>query len=203
MRSSYAARFGVVGSVVALATVALAAVAYACTNLASLNLSDPGGVPGTQVTVTGSSFEPAASGATSPVVLHLNDVSGPVLATAVPDGAGNITTMFTVPEDVQPGYQVIVATQADPEGGGAAFGTPARATFQVISPEGGAAAEPPAAQNAGAAVTPSPSNVSPGLLALTIGLGAAGVLLFGAGATAFLRQARGREVPVPAKVRNE
>ncbi len=198
----YAARLGVVGSVLALATVAFAAVAFACTNLATLNLSSAGAVPGTQITVTGSSFAAAEGGSTSPVVLHLGSVDGPVLATATPDGVGNIATAFTVPQDVNPGYKVIVATQADPEGG-PVFGTPARATFQILSTEGAAAAQPQPAQQPGTAATPSPSNVSPGLLALTIGLGAMGLLLFGAGATAFLRQARRREAPVPAKVRNE
>jgi hypothetical protein len=197
-----AARFGVVGSVVALVTVAFAAVAFACTNLATLNLSSGSGVPGTEITVTGSSFAPAEGASTSPVELHLNDVNGPVLATATPDGAGNIATTFAVPQDVEPGYKVILATQADPEGG-PAFGTPARATFQVLSTEGGAAAAPQPAQNAGTTATPSPSNVSPGLLALTIGLGAMGLVLFGAGATAFLRQGRRSEAPVPAKVRSE
>ncbi len=202
MRSNRnAARLGVVGSVVALVTVAFAAVAFACTNLATLNLSSGSAAPGTQITVTGSSFAAAEGGSASPVVLHLGSADGPVLATAVPDGAGNIVTAFTVP-DMEPGYQVIVATQADPEGG-PVYGTPARASFQVLSTEAGAVAQPLPAQDAGTTVSPSPSNVSPGLLALTIGLGALGLALFGAGATAFLRQARRGEAPVPAKVRSE
>ncbi|PZR78070.1 MAG: hypothetical protein DLM65_14090 [Candidatus Aeolococcus gillhamiae] len=126
-------------------------------------------------------------------MLHWNGVNGPVLATVNPDNAGNLSANFTVPQ-TQPGYYVIVATQQDAKGVDS-YGTPARASFQVLGP-GGHAVSPQAATQSGGAASSSPS--STGIIALTAGLGVLGLALFGAGSVAFLRQARRREVPVTA-----
>lgn len=176
-----------------------ASPAWACTNLATLNLSNASGTSGTNVTVTGSSFATAKSFATAsasqavPVQLHWNSVTGPVLATAIPDATGNISAAVTIPQ-AQPGYYVLVATQQVK--GVNEYGTPARAAFQVISPGQRPAITPSAGQSAGAA-TSSPS--STGVIALTVALGVAGLALFGAGATSFARQARRRSVPATQK----
>ena len=187
---------------VALTTVVAGVAAFACTNLATLNLSSAAGKVGDSVTVTGSSFRvPRATDAVqtpSPVVLSWNGANGPVLAQVLPDKAGNISATFTVPEG-QPGYYVIVASQRNAQGVDE-YGTPARASFQILGPGGRSVVQPTAAQSPGA-VTSEPS--SSGIIALTVGLGALGLALFGAGFVAFVRQARRREVPATAPVRRD
>ena len=184
---------------VAGATVVFGMAAWACTNLATLNLSAAAGKAGDTVTVTGSSFRVAKAPAVSDsVVLHWNGADGPVLASVVPDKAGNISATFSVPEG-QPGYYVLVATQKDAKGVDA-YGTPARASFQILGPNGESVVQPAGSQ-ANAPVASEPS--SAGIMALTAGLGVLGLALFGAGFTAFVRQARRREVPVAAKVRKD
>jgi len=183
----------------AVAAMAMTAVAaFACTNLATLNLSTASGGVGDTVTVTGSSFRTprAATDTVMPVVLNWNGADGPVLAETTPDAAGNVSATFSVPEG-QPGYYVIVASQKDAEGVDA-YGTPARASFQILGPNGESVVQQPGTQ---AAVPAEPS--SSGIIALTVGLGALGLALFGAGFTAFVRQARRSEAPVASKVRND
>ena len=121
-------------SVVAGSLAVFAAAAFACTNLATLNLSQAWGKPGDALTVTGSSFALAKEGPTSPVALHWNGVDGPVLVEAAPDAAGNISAGVTVP-DGQPGFYVLVATQRNAEGEDE-YGTPARASFQILGAGG-------------------------------------------------------------------
>lgn len=181
----------------AVVSLALAAVAYACTNLATLNLNTPTGAPGDSVTVTGSSFNVAKTGVSDAVLLHWNGADGPVLAQTVPDKAGNISANIAIPEG-QPGYYVIVATQRNAQGVDA-YGTPARASFQIVGPGGQAAAQQPSTTPGSLVSEPSSS----GMIALTVGLGALGLALFGAGFTAFVRQARRREVPAAARVRRD
>ena len=182
----------------AAASVIAGAAAFACTNLATLNLSSTAGKAGDSVTVTGSSFRVnSANVATSdPVVLRWNGTEGTELARVTPDKAGNISATFAIPEG-QPGYYVIVATQKDAKGVDA-YGTPARASFQILGANGQSVVTP-AVSSAGSTVASSPS--SSGIIALTVGLGALGLALFGAGFVAFVRQARRRDVPVTASVR--
>jgi hypothetical protein len=184
-------------AIVAMAFTAVAAMA--CTNLATLNLSASSGSVGDTVTVTGSSFSvpKSADAPVVPVVLNWNGADGPVLAEAVPDGAGNINATFSVPEG-QAGYYVIVASQKDAEGVDQ-YGTPARASYQILGPNGESVVQPAGSQSPAVAAEPSSS----GMIALTVGLGVLGLALFAAGFTAFVRQARGREVLVPSKVRSE
>ena len=179
----------------ATATVIAGAAAFACTNLATLNLSSSAGKAGDNVTVTGSSFRVNARdvAASDPVVLHWNGVDGAVLAETKPDKAGNISATFTVPEG-QPGYYVIVATQKDAKGVDA-YGTPARASYQILGPNGQSVVQP--VSNPAANVGTETS--SSGIIALTVGLGALGLALFGAGFIAFVRQAR--RAPAAATVR--
>ncbi len=179
----------------AAATVIAGAAAFACTNLATLNLSSSAGQAGDTVTVTGSSFRVNARdvAASDAVVLHWNGVDGAVLAETKPDKAGNISATFTVPEG-QPGYYVIVATQRDAKGVDA-YGTPARASYQILGPNGQSVVQP-VGSTAGNVGTETSSS---GIIALTVGLGALGLALFGAGFIAFVRQAR--RAPAAATVR--
>lgn len=184
-------------AIVAMAFTAVAAMA--CTNLATLNLSASSGSVGDTITVTGSSFSvPRSAGdPVVPVVLNWNGADGPMLAEATPDSAGNISASFSVPEG-QPGYYVIVATQKNAEGVDQ-YGTPARASYQILGPNGESVVQPAGSQTPAVATEPS----STGMIALTVGLGVLGLALFAAGFTAFVRQGRGSAVPVPSKVRNK
>ncbi|MGH9277899.1 MAG: hypothetical protein ACRD12_07305 [Acidimicrobiales bacterium] len=188
-------KVAVVFGAAATATVIAGAAAFACTNLATLNLSSSAGKAGDTVTVTGSSFNVNAKdvAASFPVVLHWNGVDGATLAQVQPDKAGNISATFTVP-DGQPGYYVIVATQKSATGVDQ-YGTPARASYQILGPNGQSVVTP-AASSAGAVTTESSSS---GIIALTVGLGVLGLALFGAGFAAFVRQAR--KAPAAAQVR--
>ncbi len=179
----------------AAATVLAGAAAFACTNLATLNLSSSAGKSGDTVTVTGSSFRVNARdvAASDSVVLRWNGVDGAVLAETKPDKAGNISATFTVPEG-QPGYYVLVATQRDAKGVDA-YGTPARASYQILGPNGQSVVQP-VGSTAGTVGTETSSS---GIIALTVGLGALGLALFGAGFIAFVRQAR--RAPAAATVR--
>ncbi|HWB71692.1 MAG TPA: hypothetical protein VG452_05700 [Egibacteraceae bacterium] len=195
---SLRAKTSVVFSMAVVAVALLGAAAFACTNLATMNLSSAAGTAGDSVMLTGSSFSVPREGPPTPVVVHWNGVDGPVLATVLPDEAGNISAEFTIPEG-QPGYYVVVATQRDAEGVDA-YGTPARASFQILGPGGESVVQQPGSQ-APATVAGEPS--STGIIALTAGLGALGLALFGAGFVAFVRQARGREVPATVKTRRQ
>lgn len=196
-------RWGVKGilgaSAAAAGSMVFAAAAWACTNLATLNLSNATGAPGSQVTLTGSSFTPTAAGKIAPpVVLHFNSLTGPALATVHPNAAGDISATFTVPQ-AQPGDYVIVATQTTSKGT-AEFGTPARASLVIPGPTSGAASQPATASLSSSAPTTSSSD---GILGWAIGLGAGGLALFGAGLGAVVRQGRRREVPATAPVRKD
>ena len=183
-----------------LACVAIACagiVAFACTSLASLNLSQATGAAGSQTTVTGSSFNPSAKpdadGLFTPVTLHWNSVSGPVLADGiVPDPTGAIGPIaVTIPSSANPGYYMIVATQEQIQGGsGEAYGTPARTVFQVTG-TAGATAPQPANNSIPATVTNSTSSgVGAGLIALLVVLGIAGIALFAMGTATYLGSTR-------------
>ena len=191
LRRKVAVTFGAA----ATATVIAGAAAFACTNLATLNLSSSAGKAGDTVTVTGSSFRVNSTNVANSdaVVLKWNGVEGATLAQVKPDKAGNISATFTVP-DGQPGYYVIVATQRNAQGVDA-YGTPARASYQILGPNGQSVVTP-ASSPVGAVGSESSSS---GIIALTVGLGALGLALFGAGFIAFVRQAR--RAPAAAAVR--
>jgi hypothetical protein len=190
-------KVSVVFGAAAAATIVAGAAAFACTNLATLNLSSSAGKAGDTVTVTGSSFRVNAKdvAASDPVVLHWNGVDGATLAQVTPDKAGNVSATFSVPEG-QPGYYVIVATQKDAKGVDA-YGTPARASYQILGPNGQSVVQP-VGSSAGTVGTETSSS---GIIALTVGLGVLGLALFGAGFTAFVRQAR--RAPAAAAVRRD
>jgi hypothetical protein len=187
----------------AAAVVLLAVTAYACTNLASLNLSSATGRPGDALTITGSSFNTICvcgpQVPPTPVKIRWNGIKGEVLAEMMPDKAGTISASFTVP-DVKPGYYVIVATQHDETYHIDAAGTPARATFEVLTATGQSVV------GASEVATASPStdeSTSTGLIALTVALGVLGLGFFAGGSLVVLRQVTGRRSQVPATVKHD
>ncbi|MGH9150746.1 MAG: hypothetical protein ACRD0D_06845 [Acidimicrobiales bacterium] len=192
--------------VVVAGLVAFGAAAFACTNLATLSLSKATGKPGDLVTVTGTSFRVGRGAApTLPVEVRWNGANATVLGTVTPDATGAFTTQVTIPEGA-PGSYVLVATQRKPltteqqsaghnPAGVDEFGTPARVTFSIVgatNPAASPAASPTPVLTTGESTTS-------GILALTVGLGALGAVLFGAGFVAFARQLRRREVPAPVR----
>lgn len=192
-------------STVLFAAVAMllmsAMAAYACTNLATLNLSEGAGAAGADIDVTGSAFSTGDN--VQPVEIRWGGTDGPVLTEAEPDSTGAIETSVTIPEDAEPGYHVLVATQMQEDDEGElspAYGTPARASFLI-----GAVNEPAEiSESAGAPAAATPEAGMPtGLIALTAVLALAGIGLFGAGLGLFVRETRRRTAEQPAPVRNE
>lgn len=178
-----------------------AVAAYACTNLATLNLSEGSGAAGADIDVTGSAFSTGDSA--QPVEIRWGGTEGEVLATAEPDSTGAIETSVTIPEDAEPGYHVLVATQMQEGEEGElspAYGTPARASFLI-----GAVNEPAEiSESAGAPAAATPEAGAPtGLIALTAVLALAGIGLFGAGLGLFVRETRRRTAEQPAPVHNK
>lgn len=172
-----------------VAAILTAAAAYACTALATIETSAPAGVVGDNIAITGTAF--AAGMGTNPVVLHWDSPTGPELASAMPDARGSFSAAFKVPE-AKPGHHLIVAIQKNPKGQDQ-FGTPARGSFEVLSPTG-----VPAPVRSNPAAAPSGSDSGLAAIALMSGLGLLGVVLFGAG-LGTLARARRRTAPVPVR----
>ena len=185
------------------ALVLLAVTAYACTNLASLNLSSATGRPGEPITITGSSFNTICvcgpQVPPTPVKIRWNGIKGEVLAEMMPERNGTVSASFRVP-DVKPGYYVIVATQHDETYHIDAAGTPARATFEVLTATGQSVV---AASEVATASPSTDESTSTGLIALTIALGALGLGFFAGGSLVVLRQVTGRRSQVPATVKHD
>jgi len=173
--------------------VAFAASAYACTALATLQSSTAATASGTNFTATGSSF--AAKGA-GPVVIHWNGAGGPEVGRATPDANGNISATVSVPKTADPGQYVLVATQTKSDGE-AVYGTPARASVAVTGPDGTV----PVASPAAPATPTQPVGASDGngVVALTMVLGAAGLVLFGAGFATLVRGRRPQPQSAPVR----
>lgn len=166
--------------------VGAAAAGFACTNISTLNLSDSAGRPGDRVDITGSSFgNSSPSGRRTaeplPVRIRWNDAEGPTLAEVVPDGTGNISAAITIP-GVTPGRYVIFAVQQDRDGYHM-YGTPARAAYEVFTPDGGSVPPGAVSQAEGSSDGREAWDV-PLLLAV---LGVLGGALFVAGFAAFMR----------------
>lgn len=182
---------GAMGAALALA----GATAFACITPATLNLSSAAGRPGDVITVTGQSWKPDSSIAT-PVRLHWHSTQGQVLGEAIPDDLGNFTAIITIP-DGPPGFYAITGVLRNEQGADAP-GTPSRALFEIRNPT---AAPPPEPLRSTFTPTAEPQGSSfP--LALVMGLGAVGLVLFAGG---FIAVTRGRrtEAATPARVRRD
>ena len=196
---------------VGILVAGVGASAFACANLATLNLSTTSGRPGATVTFTGASFVGARASngfVATPVVVRWRDKDGPVLAEVTPDRFGSISASFTVP-DVTPGTYVILGIQETPRRAPSAPpdaaltffaepGTPARASFEVLSPGGARAARPPVADAVDAAEGQGQLD-STVWIVLTAAFGAVAMSLFGGGLIAFIHQSRKAREPATAR----
>ena len=185
---------GKIGLAVALGFGALlipAAIAWACLPVASLKTNLATIQAGQPVNVIGSEFY-----GTNPVQIHLNTLTGPVLATFTPDSNGSFSGPVTIPADTPAGPAVLVATEAAATAtgnGGSSPGVPTRTVVQVVGPGGSAPlAVAPSGQGRPAGVVTSSSAVSTGAL-LLVGLGVFGIALFLAGGVALATSGRRRQ----------
>lgn len=180
----------------------LGLTAYACTNLATLSLSNSTGRPGDTITLTGSSFITVCvcgpQMPPTPVKIRWGGTQGRVMAELTPDRTGTLATSFTVP-DASPGYYVVAATQRDESLNIDSAGTPALATFEVLTPAGQSVVPP--SEFAATSAPSDQTSTSSALIALTVGLGVLGFGLFVAGSAVVVRQVATRKGRVPATSR--
>lgn len=197
-RRGIAVVFGAAASVLAV----VGSAAYACTNLSTINLSTGSARAGDTVTATGTSFGGGGCGCrprgVSPVEIHWNGRTGPILGTAQADTAGSISATFTVP-DAKPGMYTIVATQRDLELNMDYYGTPAMASIEVLGPNG----ESVVARSAETAGNTESSTSSSTMLALTVGLGLLSLGLFAGGAITGVRELARKKAPAAARVHKD
>ena len=124
----------------AAAVVALlyASTAWACIFLGGITASTTNVQPGGSVTIRGLNFKTV-----NPVDLHLDTLTGTVLATVTPDAKGNFSQPVTIPQSLGGGSHLIVATQAaataDGRNNGTSQGVPSRVEIQVGTPAPAAA----------------------------------------------------------------
>ena len=148
-----------------------ALIAFACVSVASLTATPQSVQPGGTVTVNGGDYVPGF-----PVQIHLDTVTGPVLATvASPTGASSMRSAFkvdvTLPTSIGSGQHVLLATQ---DAHNMTAGIPARAVIYVGT---GVPAAPQSTRSAAPLVD---TGLSVGALALiAVGAAAAGLLILG------------------------
>jgi len=129
------------GSLIAVVAALMAgSSALACIPIATLNLSQTQANPGTVIQAT----MHQASSKAGVVDLHFGSVTGPVLASSIPDADGGLITSFTIPETAAGDYVVVATQKLTP--GVSTWGMPARAVIHVTTPGGppvGASGFPP------------------------------------------------------------
>ena len=155
-----------------LSSLVVTSSAFGQGSVLQVNVKEP--VRGQAITVTGTSFSGAAGH--SPINIRLNTRSGRVLATPTPDSAGRITATFPVPNDLAPGWYLLIATQTTTANNRHRAFTPGRTRIRVRASAAGATA--PGGRGG---LPDSP----PGLVAL-----AAALVLLTAGATLTARRLR-------------
>lgn len=109
-----------------------ASAAFACQSLATLTLTVKSGPSGTQTHASGGNY--SSSPSSSPVVIHLDTRTGPVLWSS---GGPTSTVNADFAVNGPAAYHALVATQYTSSGAPVA-GTPGRASFNITS---GAAAD--------------------------------------------------------------
>lgn len=154
-----------------------AGVAWACLGIAGFTTSSSSVQPGGSVMVTLTEF------GSPPAQIHLDSVTGPVLATIANPGkgmSGVTNASVTIPSDTPDGQHILIATEP---GNGMLAGIPARALIQVGNAPG------PATSSVRPATVTANSGPSAGSLAL-IALAVAAVGLFMAGSLTLLTSRR-------------
>jgi hypothetical protein len=153
---------------------------WACVPMANMEVTPKQVQAGQEVTVSGIRFV-----SFEPVVIRMNSLDGPVLATAQMGPAVNtrFQTSVTIPPGTPPGPVVLIATQ-DPTPGyvAVAWGIPARIVVTVTSPDG-AAPQPAPVQLLDRPAGLARATAGAGaLLLIVLGVAAAALLVAGAAA---------------------
>ena len=190
-------RTGLLGSTAAAVLVWTAAAGWACVPVATVTLTPSEARPGDEVTVSGIRFVTMR-----PVVLRLQSMEGPILATIdMPRSANTLfSTKIRVPQDARPGPLVVMAMQdPDPDTGFAGWGVPTRAIVTVLDADGRA---PPTTISS---VSGRPSalvdeSVDVGLVALLVLGVAAGALMLAGTAALVASRRSGRPSAATANV---
>ena len=175
----------VVALTMALMSV-MAARSWACVPMANIEVTPKQVQAGREVTLSGIRFV-----SFEPVVIRMNSLDGPILATVQMGPAVNtiFKTSVTIPPGTPPGPVVLIATQ-DPTPGyvAVAWGIPARIVVDVTGPDGATAPAPPVPvldRPAGLAR----ATAGAGTVVLVV-LGVAGAALLVAGAAALVASRR-------------
>jgi hypothetical protein len=130
----------VVPAVVAITV--LAARSWACVPMANMEVTPQRAQAGQEVVVSGIRFV-----SFEPVVIRMNSLDGPILATVQMGPSANtlFKTSVTIPPGTPPGPVVLIATQ-DPTPGyvAVAWGIPARIVVTITGADGATEPSPPA-----------------------------------------------------------
>ena len=165
-----------------------AGMAWACVGLVSLTASPTLVQPGGNVTLVGKEFAPGV-----PVDIHLDSLTGAVIATVPPATVGGMNTQFTanvvLPVNISQGQHVLIATQQEHYMNG---GSPARATITVGSATAVAA---PGARPIGIITSSGPSAGS--LVLLGLAVAGAGLFVGGVATAATSHRRRPQTEGVP------
>ena len=154
MKARLASKSKIFGGLGVLASVAFvgAVTAFACVPGAKITPGPTSGSPGTKITVTGATFDPAGS----PVKVYWDGTRGTLMGTVAVQADRSFTISFDVPATATGGTHIISATQLD--AAGRAY-NPVNATFAVAgtrpanaSNVQGAAQQQPQPDGAGAPV---------------------------------------------------
>ncbi|MGH9077134.1 MAG: hypothetical protein ACRDY0_06745 [Acidimicrobiales bacterium] len=169
-----------------------ASAAWACLSLAGLTTNQATVQPGGTLSVNGIEF------GSNPVNIHLDTISGPVLATVTPNSnSGNFTQSVTLPAGVSSGQHVLVATEdaatANGKNNGSSTGVPARAVIQV----GNSSATSPAPARPASLASSSGTGVGT-LVVIALAVAAAGLFLAGSMSLVASRRRRGQAETVKA-----
>lgn len=164
------------------AAVVAACTVFACTLLPSVNLNQAYGVAGADISITGTAWTVPA-----PVTLHWDSLTGPVLATVMPEPGTSLIGPVTVrvPAGAQPGYHVIIATDNT-------YSTStARVPFQVLGTGTSAAGAPQAVLATGGGNT-APLGIGVPIFAMLAAAALGGLAMSGVGVTSLVRTVRAR-----------
>lgn len=126
-------RLGVAFGAIAV-VLALASAAYACAVLATLTVTPERARKGATVTGSGGNYrvntDPSAP-TVSDVFITLDRRDAAPLTTVTPNPDRTIDFSFTIPNNVKPGWHVVLATQYNLADGSPVAGTPGRASLKV------------------------------------------------------------------------
>jgi len=127
-------KVGIILIFAAVLPLAATSIAWACGVLGTLTVNQKVAAPGQTVTVTGKNYSTSATA--TGVTVRLSKRSGQALSTVAPDPNGAISTTFSLPANLSPGWYVLQATQFNANGTPKS-GTPGRTTIRI---QGSAAA---------------------------------------------------------------